>query len=271
MRRVAERYRREGKSVALVPTMGALHEGHTALIDDARKRAEVVITTIFVNPTQFGPNEDFDKYPRSFDNDCDLCKKHGTDIVFAPPREAIYPPNFSTYINEEKLSKGLCGVSRPGHFRGVCTIVGMLFNICQPTMAIFGQKDAQQSAIIKKMVSDLHIPVEIIIAPTVREKDGLAMSSRNRYLTDSQRNEALKIHEALQKGKALVDKGFYQVDRIEAEVTNHLIGSRRVRVIYVATVNRETMEPVRTIEPGKCLIAVACWVDETRLIDNFLL
>lgn len=261
----------QGRIIGLVPTMGALHPGHIALIREARERCDTVVVSLFVNPTQFGPNEDFSRYPRALEQDLQNCADEGVDIAFCPSAEEMYPPDFSTYINEEKLSKGLCGISRPGHFRGVCTVVAKLFNLCRPDIAFFGQKDAQQTAIIKRMTRDMNFNVEIAVVRTVREPHGLAMSSRNTYLTQPQREEALKMYRALQAGKALAEEGITQVDRIEAEVTHVLRGGRRLRVIYVAIVDRETLEPVRTVVPGKTLIAIACWVDEIRLIDNIVL
>jgi pantoate--beta-alanine ligase len=268
MQSLAIALRTQGKLIGLVPTMGALHEGHLQLIDKAKEKADIVIVSIFVNPTQFGPNEDFQKYPRTFEADAAACEARGADIIFAPKMEQIYPPGFSTYVTEERLSKGLCGISRPGHFRGVCTVVNILFNITRPDLAVFGQKDAQQVAIIKKMVADLWLPIEVVVAPTLREADGLAMSSRNRYLFDDQRQEAVKIYRALKEGKRMIDEGIRSVDRVLAEVTHHLSQSRRIRVIYVALVDRENLVPMREIIPGKCLIAVAVWVNDVRLIDN---
>jgi pantoate--beta-alanine ligase len=268
MQSLAISLRTQGKLIALVPTMGALHEGHLKLIDVAREKADVVIVSIFVNPTQFGPSEDFAKYPRTFETDAKACEGRGTDIIFAPKAGEIYPPGYSTYVSEERISKGLCGISRPGHFRGVCTIINLLFNLTRPDFAVFGQKDAQQAAVIKKMVADLWLPVEVVVAPTVREPDGLAMSSRNRYLTPDQRQDALRIIAALREGKRLVDEGIRSPDRILAEVTHVLSQSRRIRVIYVTLVDRETFVPVREVEPGKGLIAVAVWVSDVRLIDN---
>ena len=268
MQSVAITLRTQGKLIALVPTMGALHEGHLRLIDSAKQRADVVIVSIFVNPTQFGPNEDFSKYPRTFEADAEACRQRGADIVFAPKKDDIYPPGYSTYVTEERLSKGLCGISRPGHFRGVSTVVNLLFNITRPDFAVFGQKDAQQAAIIKKMVADLWLPVEIVVAPTVREADGLAMSSRNQYLSEEQRHDAARIYRALREGKRLVDEGIRSPDRVLAEVTHVLSQSRRIRVIYVTMVDRDTFTPVREVVPGKCLIAVAVWVNDIRLIDN---
>jgi len=268
MQAIAISLRTQGKLIGLVPTMGALHEGHLRLIDAAKQKADVVIVSIFVNPTQFGPNEDFAKYPRTLETDIAACEKRGADIVFTPKISDIYPAGYSTYVNEERISKGLCGISRPGHFRGVCTVVNLLFNITRPDFAVFGQKDAQQVAIIKKMVADLWLPVEIIVAPTLREPDGLAMSSRNQYLSEEQRQEAAKIYRALREGKRLVDEGIRSPDRVLAEITHVLSQSRRIRLIYVAMVDRESFAPVREVVPGKCLIAVAVWVNDVRLIDN---
>ncbi len=268
MQSLAISLRSQGKLLGFVPTMGCLHEGHLKLVDVARERADVVIASVFVNPTQFGPNEDFDRYPRQLESDAEMCRQRGVDILFAPKREDIYPQDFSTFVSEEKLSKGLCGVSRPGHFRGVCTIVTVLFNIVRPDVAVFGQKDAQQAAIIRKMVADLWMPVQVVVAPTVREPDGLAMSSRNRYLQPEQRADALRIYQSLMAAKKMVEDGVRSTDRVVAEITNRLAQSRRIRVIYVTIVDKDTMAPVRTIEPGKCTCALAVWVNEVRLIDN---
>lgn len=264
----AIRMRGKGKLLALVPTMGALHEGHLSLIDAARQRADLTVVSIFVNPTQFGPNEDYGKYPRQLEADIAACEAHGADIVFAPKREEIFPADYSTYVNEEFVSKHLCGLTRPGHFRGVTTVVTILFNLCRPDVAIFGQKDAQQAAILKKMARDLFMPVEIVAAPIVREESGLALSSRNRYLEPSRLVEAAKIQQALKAGQDLVKGGSTSVDRVKAEVTHLLAQSRLIRIIYIEIVDRETMHPVREITPGKSLLAVAVWLEETRLIDN---
>ena len=268
MQSLAISLRTGGKLIGLVPTMGALHEGHLRLIDAAKQKADVVIVSIFVNPAQFGPNEDFAKYPRTLDTDIAACEKRGANIVFTPKSTDIYPPGYSTYVSEERLSKGLCGISRPGHFRGVCTVVNLLFNVTRPDFAVFGQKDAQQVATIKKMVADLWLPVEIVVVPTLREPDGLAMSSRNKYLSEEQRAEAAKIYGALREGKRLVDEGIRSPDRVLAEITHVIAQSRRIRLIYVAMVDRESFAPVREVVPGKCLIAVACWLNDIRLIDN---
>lgn len=267
----ATRLRGQGRLIGFAPTMGALHEGHLSLIDVARENADVVIVSIFVNPTQFGPNEDFDKYPRKIEEDLAACEARGADIVFMPEKDDILPPDFSTYVEEEKRSQGLCGVSRPGHFRGVSTIVAILFNVCRPDFAVFGQKDAQQAAVIKKMVHDLRFPVEVIIAPTVRESDGLAMSSRNRYLEAGQRADAARLSQALMFARDMVAKGNLSVDRIKAEVS-HLLGqSRRIRIIYVEVVDKDTMKPEREVKPGQSLLTAAIWLEQTRLIDNMLL
>lgn len=257
-----------GHLIGLVPTMGSLHEGHLSLIDIAKERADKVIVSIFVNPTQFGPSEDFDKYPRVLDEDLEKCRARGADIVFNPSVAEMYPEGYSTYVNEEHISAGLCGVSRPQHFRGVTTVCLKLFNIARPDLTLFGQKDAQQCAVLKKMVADLNIPTEVVVGPTVREADGLALSSRNAYLTQVQREEALSIYKALQIAKGMVEGGTRSVDRIVAEVTHHLSLHRRVRMIYAQVVDKETMEPASEILPGEQLVAVAAWVDQTRLIDN---
>lgn len=264
----AMRQRGRGQLLGFVPTMGALHEGHLSLIDIARDRADLAIVSIFVNPTQFGPNEDFDKYPRQRQEDLEKCKKRGAAVIFAPRREEIYPPGFSTYVLEEELSKGLEGISRPVHFRGVTTVVNILFNICRPDVAVFGQKDAQQAAIIRKMVRDLHLPVDIIVGQTTREPDGLAMSSRNRYLEPHERADAAKLYAALKAGKALAEQGYSSVERIRAEVTHQLAHCRRIRIIYIEIVDKETMKPEKTVRPGRSLICAAVWLEQIRLIDN---
>ncbi len=272
MQTLAEDLRSKGQIIGLVPTMGALHEGHVSLIKIAAEQADTVVVSIFVNPTQFGPSEDFTKYPRSLEADVAACEAAGADIVFSPLVEEIYPKGYSTYVLEEHIAKPLEGVSRPAHFRGVTTVVAKLFNIVRPDLAVFGQKDAQQVAVIKKMVADLHFTVDVVVAPTLREPDGLAMSSRNRYLTATQRVEALVIHRALRKAHDMVAAGELRVDRLIAEAT-HLIGQhRRVRMIYVSVVDRTTMAAVKgEIVPGKVVMTIAAWVDEVRLIDNELL
>ncbi len=263
--------RSSGQSIGLVPTMGCLHEGHCSLIEIAKKKADEVIVSIFVNPAQFGPNEDFEKYPRVLEQDLEKCREHGADLVFNPAVDEIYPAGYSTYVSEEHIAQGLCGISRPTYFRGVATVCLKLFHITRPDLVVLGQKDAQQCAVIKKMVSDLNLPIEITVGPTFRDPDGLATSSRNSYLSDFQRQDALTIPRALQEGKALVDQGVRQVERIVAEITHWLSQCRRLRVIYVQIVDCETMKPVREIIPGRSVVTVAVWVDQIRLIDNILL
>lgn len=263
--------RSSGRLIGLVPTMGSLHEGHLQLVDIAKERADKVIVSIFVNPTQFGPSEDFSKYPRVLEADLEKCRERGADIVFAPSAEEIYPKGFSTYVNEESLSTGLCGVSRPNHFRGVTTVCLKLFNITRPDIAVFGQKDAQQCAVIKKMIADLNVPTEVVVGPIHRDPDGLATSSRNAYLTDTQREAALSISKSLFTAQKMVQDGIRSVDRVMAEIIHTLSLSRRVRVIYVQIVDRETMEPMREVVPEKCIACVAAWVDQVRLIDNIAL
>lgn len=264
--------RSSGRLIGLVPTMGCLHEGHLSLIDIAKERVDKVIVSIFVNPTQFGPNEDFDRYPQALEADLEKCRERGVDIVFNPTVDGMYPQGYSTYVNEEQVSAGLCGLSRPNHFRGVTTVCLKLFNITRPDIAVFGQKDAQQCAVIQKMVTDLNIPAEIVIGDTKRGADGLATSSRNRYLTNSQHEEALSLSKALLIGQRMVhEEGVRSVDRVVAEITHNLSSAYRVRVIYVQIVDRQTMEPAREIIPGQQLVCVAAWVDQTRLIDNIKL
>ncbi len=271
MQSAARELRAAGRTVAFVPTMGALHEGHLDLIRLAATKADVVVASIFVNPTQFGPNEDYNRYPRDLEGDTAKCESAGADIIFAPTKDELYPAGYSTYITEEAVAKPLEGISRPVHFRGVTTIVAKLFNIVQPTCAIFGQKDAQQVAVIRKMVTDLHLQVEILTCPTTRDTDGLALSSRNAYLTPTQRQAATAIPRTLEFIKGMVDKGERRAERLTAEATHLLAEHRQIRVIYVAIVNPATMQSQREVEPGQSLLAIAAWVDETRLIDNVLL
>lgn len=272
MQSLAGQLRVQGQRIGLVPTMGALHEGHLSLVKIASDIADVVVVSIFVNPTQFGPSEDYTKYPRPLEADIAACEAAGVDYVFAPEVAEMYPKSYSTFVLEEHIAKPLEGASRPSHFRGVTTVVAKLFNIVRPHFAVFGQKDAQQVAVINKMAVDLNFDVEIVVAPTLREADGLAMSSRNRYLTNTQRVEALVLSRALRKAAEMVASGERRVDRLIAEVT-HLIGQhRRVRVIYVSVVDRVTMEAIKgEIVPGKDVMTIAVWVDEVRLIDNQIL
>lgn len=259
--------RSNGGKIALVPTMGALHEGHLSLVRKAKELADTVVVSIFVNPTQFGPNEDFDKYPRQLEEDVAKCEAAGADIVFAPSVSDIYLPDASTYVNEEDISRYLCGKTRPKHFRGVTTIVTILFNIVCPDIAVFGEKDAQQVSIIKRMVRDLFMGVEIVTGEIVRDENGLALSSRNKYLDKMERLGASRLHEALEDGRRLCIEGCSNVDRIKAHVINKVTNAK-TRVIYVEIVDAETSLPMLEAVPGKSRISAAIWYGQTRLIDN---
>ncbi len=267
----SSKMRTEGKKIALVPTMGALHEGHLSLIDEAKKHADIVLVSIFVNPTQFAPNEDFSAYPRQLEADAQLCEARGVDVIFAPSAEQIYFKDASTSVNEEQISQHLCGKTRTTHFKGVTTVVCILFNITRPDFAVFGEKDAQQVSIIKRMVRDLFLPVKIIVAPIVREPSGLALSSRNKYLSNAQHDNATQISKALKVGKELVESGITNINRIKAAIVNELSKISRIRVIYVEIVDAETSLPVQEAVAGKTRAAVAVWIDQTRLIDNIVL
>ncbi len=260
--------RTQGRLLGLVPTMGCLHAGHLSLVEVARSRADVSMVSIFVNPTQFGPNEDFESYPRQRGEDLAACEAHGVDVVFIPSASDLYPPDFSTFLIEDRVGKGLEATSRPGHFRGVATVVAMLFNICRPDVAVFGQKDAQQAALIRRMVRDLHFPTEIVVAPTLREPDGLAMSSRNVYLDTPERAVAPQLYAALLAGRAVAVGGSSSPERVKAAVQNHLRRFRLLREIYVDVVNRETMQVETAVQPGRSLIVAAVWCGQTRLLDN---
>lgn len=268
MRAFSRAAKLEGKKISLVPTMGSLHEGHLSLIDEAKKNSDICIVSIFVNPTQFAPNEDFASYPREFENDIEKCSLRGADAVFAPEIKDIYPSGASTFIDEEAISAHLCGKSRPKHFKGVTTIVGILFNIVRPDCAVFGEKDAQQLAIIKRMVRDLFFEVEILSGEIVREENGLAMSSRNKYMDKLEREGATKMRKALLAGRNLaVNENCTNIDRIKARVVNE-ISSAKIRVIYVEIVDAETSLPVSEVVLGKSRISAAIWYGNTRLIDN---
>ena len=265
-------WEKAGVKVGFVPTMGYLHEGHLSLIDLIREQSDQLIVSIFVNPTQFGVGEDLEKYPRDMERDLALCESRKVDLVFAPSIKDIYPPDASTFVGEEKVSSGLCGQARPTHFKGVTTICAKLFNLCRPQWVALGQKDAQQVVVLKRMIRDLHLPIEVVIGPTLREPDGLAMSSRNTYLNERQRKDALLINQSLLAGESLVkEKGVRNVDRVKAEVMTVLREGSLLRVNYAEVVNRETMELENEIETGRSMLVVAAWVDSIRLIDNRLL
>lgn len=261
--------RGEGRIVGLVPTMGALHEGHLSLVRAARKECDVVVVSIFVNPMQFGPNEDFSRYPRTFDDDCALLEREGVDLVFAPTVEEMYPSGTSTFVLVEGVSERLDGASRPGHFRGVTTVISKLFHIAMPHKAFFGQKDAAQVAVLRKMARDLNCPVQLVVCPIVRESDGLALSSRNRYLSKEERRQALVLQRALLKVEETAS-GEKSSQRLIETAREVFAQEPEVRVDYIAVVNPDTLENVATVNGG-ALVAVAAFVGTTRLIDNTLL
>ncbi|HBF10313.1 pantoate--beta-alanine ligase [Thermotoga neapolitana] len=270
MKKFSEEMREKKKTIGFVPTMGYLHEGHLSLVRRARAENDVVVVSIFVNPTQFGPNEDYERYPRDFERDRKLLERENVDCVFHPSVEEMYPPDFSTFVEETKLSKPLCGRSRPGHFRGVCTVVTKLFNIVKPHRAYFGQKDAQQFRVLRRMVRDLNMDVEMIECPIVREPDGLAMSSRNVYLTPEERKQALALYQSLKIAENLFLNGERDAVKIKEAMINHLSRFDRVKIDYVEIVDEETLEPVEKID-RKVIVAVAAWVGKARLIDNTIL
>ena len=269
MQKSSLQWEREGKKIGFVPTMGSLHQGHLSLIDLVRDQSDLVILSIFVNPTQFAEGEDLEKYPRDLERDLQLCKEHEVDFVFTPRMEDIYKENASTYIVEKSVSEKLCGQFRPSHFKGVTTICAKLFNLCRPTFVALGQKDAQQVSVLKRMIEDLHFPIEVIVGPIVRESDGLAMSSRNVYLNDTQREDARLIFQALITVKKLEEeKKTRKVDRMKEEIMRILQLGNSVRVDYAEVVNRNTMEIEEGIISEESLLVVAVWVDSIRLIDN---
>ncbi|MCS7175441.1 pantoate--beta-alanine ligase [Pseudothermotoga sp.] len=270
MKRLAESHRSAGKWIGFVPTMGYLHEGHLSLVRRCRSENDTVVVSIFVNPTQFGPNEDYANYPRDLKRDLSMLEKENVDYVFVPTVEEMYPKNYSTYVIEENLSRYLCGKSRPTHFKGVCTIVTKLFNIVKPHRAYFGQKDAQQFRIIRRMVKDLNMDVEVIECPIVREQDGLAMSSRNVYLVGEERKQALALYQSLKIAEQLYQSGERNAERIKQKMLEHFAKYDLVKVDYVEIVDEETLQPVGQLD-GKVLVAVAAWVGKARLIDNTIL
>jgi pantoate--beta-alanine ligase len=261
--------RGHGRKIGFVPTMGALHIGHVSLIEAAARQTDFVVVSIFVNPTQFGPGEDFEKYPRPIEGDLEICREQGVDLVFAPTRAEMYPGENLTWVTVEELAEPLCGQFRPGHFRGVATVCAKLFNIVQPDVAFFGQKDAQQALVIKRMVADLNMPLEIVVCPTVREPDGLAMSSRNQYLSPSRRKDAAYIYKSLQKCQQMIDQGIKDVHRINAEMQEILNQAPSMKIEYVSIVDAETLQSVDRVA-GKIIAAVAVKIGSTRLIDNIL-
>jgi len=266
-RLAVRRARQAGRSVHLVPTMGALHEGHMSLIRAARAPGRFVAVSIFVNPTQFGPGEDLEKYPRPVEADLALCRSAGVDLVFMPSPEQMYPEGFATSVHVAGLTDGLCGPHRPGHFDGVATVVTKLFNIIQPDTAYFGQKDAQQAAVIRRMTEDLNLPIEIVVCPTVRERDGLALSSRNVYLSPGARRQAVCLSEALRLGERMIRAGQTDSAKVVEAMRTHITSAGPCLIDYVEIVDPRTLRPVSRLA-GPCMLAVAVRIEGTRLIDN---
>lgn len=262
--------RSQSKTIGIVPTMGALHAGHASLIRAAREQSGTVIVTIFVNPTQFGPHEDYSRYPRTFDADCALAKAEGADVIFAPPVEELYPAGAATFVEVEGLSSRLDGASRPGHFRGVATVVSKLFIASEADLAFFGQKDAAQVAVLRRMVTDLRLPTIIVVCPIVRDQDGLALSSRNAYLSAEERKQALVLNRSVRYVASLAAAGERRSETLIAEARKIFAAEPSVRIDYIELVNWDTLLPVDTADPGS-LFAVAAWVGTTRLIDNTIL
>ncbi|WP_419742837.1 pantoate--beta-alanine ligase [Paraclostridium dentum] len=269
IRKQVKDWKNDGLSVALVPTMGYLHEGHESLIKKASEDNDKVIVSIFVNPMQFGINEDLSTYPRNIDRDSDICEKNGASLIFNPSVEEMYTDGFSTFVDLNNLTSGLCGKSRPTHFRGVCTVVSKLFNIVNPDKAYFGQKDAQQLSIIKQMVTDLNFDIEIVSCPIVREADGLAKSSRNTYLSKEERQASTIINKSLKKAKALIKSGERDSKNVIDFIKNEINKEPLAKIDYVSIVDNNTIKNTKTIEDGS-LIAVAVFIGNTRLIDNFI-
>ena len=269
MERLARELRAKG-TLALVPTMGALHEGHLSLVRLAAEKADAVVVSVFVNPTQFGPHEDYERYPRDVERDAALADEAGADVVFAPSVEAMYPPGFSTVVDVRDLTDRLCGSYRPGHFDGVTTVVAKLLGIVRPDLAVFGQKDGQQASVIERMVEDLHLRVEIVRAPTVRESDGVALSSRNRYLSEDERARARVLPGALRVAREQYERGERRPEALLSEVRRRIEEEPDVRVQYVEAVDSRTLEPVEKLADG-VMVAAAVFVGDTRLIDNVIL
>jgi pantoate--beta-alanine ligase len=261
--------RKVGKTVGFVPTMGALHDGHVSLVEAAARRCDYVVVSIFVNPAQFGPAEDLSKYPRPFEKDLAICEKHAVDAVFAPQAQEMYPRENLTWVNVEKLTDRLCGEFRPGHFRGVATVCAKLFNIVCPDVAFFGQKDAQQALVIRRMVADLNMPLEIVVCPTVREPDGLAMSSRNQYLSPQERRDATRLYQSLEQCRALIEAGQRSAEVIREQMCEVLRQMPATTIEYVSISDAETLEELNQVR-GRVLVAVAVRMKSARLIDNIL-
>ncbi len=269
VRQQVKEWRREGLTVGLVPTMGYLHEGHKSLIDKAVEQNDRVVVSVFVNPTQFGPGEDLESYPRDFERDAGICESAGAHLIFHPEPEEMYFQDFCTFVDMEDLTKGLCGKTRPTHFRGVCTVVSKLFHIAAPDRAYFGQKDAQQLAVIRRMARDLNFDVEIVGCPIVREADGLAKSSRNTYLNEEERKAAVALHKGLDAGEKLIGAGETKAAEIVRVIRETISEEPLAKIDYVELVEWDTLKPVDDI-CGEVLAAVAVYIGKTRLIDNFI-
>ena len=269
VREQVKQWRKEGLTVGLVPTMGYLHEGHKSLIDRAVAENDRVVVSVFVNPMQFGPSEDLESYPRDMDRDAALCEKAGASLIFHPDPSEMYHKDFSSFVDMTTLTGGLCGKTRPIHFRGVCTVVSKLFNIVVPDKAYFGQKDAQQLAVIRHMVSDLNFGIEIVGCPIIREEDGLAKSSRNTYLSAQEREAALILSKSLAKGKEALKAGEADATKIRQIILDEIATEPLAKVDYVEVVDWNTLEPVETVKEP-VLVAMAVYIGKTRLIDNFI-
>jgi len=269
MKRYSAQARAQNKRIAFVPTMGFLHEGHLSLMREGKKRGDILIVSIFVNPTQFGPSEDFERYPRNFAGDSRMAERVGVDVLFAPEAEEMYPPSHQSFIRVTEVTRGLCGKSRPTHFQGVATVVAMLFHIVMPHIAIFGEKDFQQLVTIQQMVRDLHMDTEVVGMPIIRELDGLAMSSRNTYLTPDERKAALSLHRSLERAREGISKGELRAGLLIEKAREVLQSEPLVRVDYLEICDARTLEPVDQIDRN-VVIAVAAYLGKVRLIDNFV-
>ncbi len=270
MQAISLAWRKADQKIVLVPTMGYFHEGHLSLMRYGREQGDRLVVSLFVNPTQFGPREDLDRYPRDLERDKALARQVGVDLLFTPDSPRMYPEGYQTFVSVEELSRGLCGASRPGHFRGVATVVLKLFNLIQPHLAVFGEKDYQQLAVIKRLVLDLNLPMEVVGRPIVREADGLAMSSRNTYLSPEERRSALCLFQALTAARQAAASGETNAAKILAGVTNLISSTPHTRLDYAAVVDPDTLQEVNPIQ-GSARLALAAWVGNTRLIDNMLL
>lgn len=270
LRKYLKENKSQGKSIGLVPTMGFLHEGHISLINKAAEENDIVVVSIFVNPTQFGPNEDFEDYPRDLSKDMEISQKAGANIIFAPSVNEMYPHDYNTYVEVEKITELLCGSSRPVHFKGVTTVVSKLFNIINPNKAYFGQKDAQQSIVIKRMVQDLNIDIDIEVCPIIRESDGLAKSSRNVYLNTDERKEAIILSESLLTAKNLINSGEHDVTIIKNKIRDMLNSKPLANIEYIEILDGVNLDKIKILE-GKVLIALAVKFGNTRLIDNIII